>query len=203
MPIGDYNYLQCKYSKHWPHIVAHIFDCMCSKINNSWFNPWFSFYFSSLYPAPYISYLNFKAALALLKTAPSAQTYKSITFLWIVWSTLYVYLWRQPWDGVLYFWKSIFIHLCFHEMFFFLTSKKKVFKYSKLVKNAGMYNNFSSEMICIRCVAHFCLAHIWSQIGVIKNVVCKTNMILIADALKGRKQLFSHLLCTCNSFCNC
>ena len=43
-----------KYSKHWPYTVAHIFDCVCSKINNSWFNPWFSFYFSSLYPAPYI-----------------------------------------------------------------------------------------------------------------------------------------------------
>ena len=27
------------------------------------------------------------------KTAPSAQAYKSITFIWIVWSTLYVYLW--------------------------------------------------------------------------------------------------------------
>ena len=48
----------------------------------------------------------------------------------------------------------------FTRCFFFLTSKKKVFKYSKLVKNAGMYKNFSSEMICIRCVAHFCLAHI-------------------------------------------
>ena len=39
--------------------------------------------------------MNFKAILALPKTAPSAQTYKSITFIWIVWSTLYVYLWLQ------------------------------------------------------------------------------------------------------------
>ena len=45
-----------KYSKHWPYTVAHTFDCLCSKIDNSWFNPWFSFYFSSLYPAPYIEW---------------------------------------------------------------------------------------------------------------------------------------------------
>ena len=40
--------------------------------------------------------MNFKAVLALPKTTPSAQTYKSITFIWIVWSTLYVYLWLFP-----------------------------------------------------------------------------------------------------------
>ena len=45
-----------KYSKTWPYTVAHTIDCVCSKINNSWFNPWFSFYFSSLYPAPYIEW---------------------------------------------------------------------------------------------------------------------------------------------------
>ena len=64
----------------------------------------FSFYFSSLNPAPYIelyiyvlAYLNFifefKAVLALPKMARSAQTNKSISFIWIVWSTLYVNLW--------------------------------------------------------------------------------------------------------------
>ena len=62
----------------------------------------FSFHFSSLYPAPYIelyvcypiwiSYLNFRAVLVLPKTAGSAQTHKSMSFIWIVWSTLYVYL---------------------------------------------------------------------------------------------------------------
>ena len=45
-----------KYSKHEPYTVAHIFDYVCSKINNSWFNPWFSFYFLSLYNAPYIEW---------------------------------------------------------------------------------------------------------------------------------------------------
>ena len=28
--------------------------------------------------------------------ARSAQTHKSISFIWIVWSTLYVYLWSYP-----------------------------------------------------------------------------------------------------------
>ena len=37
--------------------------------------------------------MNFKALLALPKTARSAQTHKSISFIEIVWSTLYVYLW--------------------------------------------------------------------------------------------------------------
>ena len=45
-----------KYSKYWPYTVAHTIDYVCSKINNSWFNPLFSFYFSSLYPAPYIEW---------------------------------------------------------------------------------------------------------------------------------------------------
>ena len=64
------------------------------------------FHFSSLYPATYIelymfypiqiSYLNFKAVLALPQTARSAQTHKSMSFIWIVWSTLYVYLWLRP-----------------------------------------------------------------------------------------------------------
>ena len=58
----------------------------------------FSFHFSSLYPAPYIEfvcvlaylnpYLNFRAVLVLPKTAGSAQTYKSLSLIWIVWSTL-------------------------------------------------------------------------------------------------------------------
>ena len=65
----------------------------------------FSFHFSSLYPAPYIelyvcqptyiSYLNSRAVLVLPKTAGSAQTHKSMSFIWIVWCTLYVYLWSE------------------------------------------------------------------------------------------------------------
>ena len=37
--------------------------------------------------------MNFRAVLALPKMAGSAQTHKSISSIWIVWSTLYVYLW--------------------------------------------------------------------------------------------------------------
>ena len=36
--------------------------------------------------------MTFRAVLALPKTAGSAQTHKSVSFIWIVWSTLYVYL---------------------------------------------------------------------------------------------------------------
>ena len=60
------------------------------------------FHLSCLYYATYIelyickpisiSYLNFKAVLALPKTARSAQTNKSIGFIWIVLSTLCIYL---------------------------------------------------------------------------------------------------------------
>ena len=39
--------------------------------------------------------MNFKAVLALPKMACSAQTHKSISFIWIIWSTLYVYLCPQ------------------------------------------------------------------------------------------------------------
>ena len=39
--------------------------------------------------------MNFKAVLVLPNTARSAQTHKSISFNYIVWSTLYVYLWLK------------------------------------------------------------------------------------------------------------
>ena len=47
--VGADKVIYTKYSKHWPYTVAHTLDCVCSKIDNSWFNPWFSFYFLSLY----------------------------------------------------------------------------------------------------------------------------------------------------------
>ena len=59
----------------------------------------------SLYPTPYIelyyvlAYLNFILEFySSFGTARSAQTHKSISFIWIVWSTLYVYLWLKK-DG--------------------------------------------------------------------------------------------------------
>ena len=45
-----------KYSKHWLYTVAHTIECVCSRMNNSWFNPWFLFYFLSLCSAPYIEW---------------------------------------------------------------------------------------------------------------------------------------------------
>ena len=57
------------------------------------------------------SYLNFRAALMQPKTAASAQTLKSMSFIWTVWSTLYVYLWSES----RYFF-CIFVYLLFHTV---------------------------------------------------------------------------------------
>ena len=46
-----------------------------------------------------ISYWNFEAVLALPKMAHSAQKHKSISFIWIVWSTLCVYESSQ-WENI-------------------------------------------------------------------------------------------------------
>ena len=56
------------------YILPHTLICIC----NSLFK--------------FCVYLNFKAVLALPIMAHSAQTHKSISSIWIVWSTLYVYL---------------------------------------------------------------------------------------------------------------
>ena len=91
-----------KYSKHWPYTVAHTIDCVCSKMLNHGLNHGLFLSIFKLIPCPIylsvyvIAYLNFvldfKAVqLAMPKTARSAQARKSISFIWIVWSTLYVY----------------------------------------------------------------------------------------------------------------
>ena len=79
-------------------------DCVCSKMLNHGLNqglflslfklipchiPWIVYYMCL---PILISYLNFKGVLALPKTTRFAQTHKSISFIWLVWSTLYVYL---------------------------------------------------------------------------------------------------------------
>ena len=43
--------------------------------------------------------MSFQAVLALPKTARSTLTHKSISFIWIVWSTRYVYLWTKDKDN--------------------------------------------------------------------------------------------------------
>jgi hypothetical protein len=94
-----------KYSKHWPYTVPYTIHCVCSKMLNHGLNHGLFLSLFKLIPChihwivSVLAYLNFifefyfKAALALPKTAGSAQTHKSISFIWIVWSTLYVYLW--------------------------------------------------------------------------------------------------------------
>ena len=91
-----------KYSKHWPYTVAHTIDCVCSKMLNHGLNHGLFLSIFKLIPCPIhrivyvkaVSDLNFKAVLELPKTTRSAQTQKSISFIWILWSTLYVYFWR-------------------------------------------------------------------------------------------------------------
>ena len=52
---------------------------------------------SSPYIALYVlAYLNLSAVLVLPKPAGSAQTHKIMSFIWNIWSTLYVYLWLPP-----------------------------------------------------------------------------------------------------------
>ena len=91
-----------QYFKHRPSTVAHTFECVCSKINHGIKSWVINFTFES-YKLPHtlncmcvslfkFHIWNFRAVLALPKTARSAETHKSISFIWIVWSTLYVYL---------------------------------------------------------------------------------------------------------------
>ena len=91
-----------KYSKHWPYPVAYTIDCVCSKMLNHGLNHGLFLSLFKLTPCPIhwivyvLAYLNFifefKAVLALPKMVRSAQTHKNISFIWIVWSSLYVNL---------------------------------------------------------------------------------------------------------------
>ena len=80
-------------------------DCVCSKmLNHGLFLSLFKLIPCPIHWIVYVlDYLNFifefKAVLALPEMADTNQTHKSIIFIWIVWITLYVYLWLliQPW----------------------------------------------------------------------------------------------------------
>ena len=80
--------------------------------------------------------MNFRAVLVLHKTAGSAQTHKSISFIWIVWSTLYVYL-CIGFGNVWYFWfKSPCVCCCctnrsWHRTFVKWVEIERVFTYFK------------------------------------------------------------------------
>ena len=96
---GQAKIIYPKYSKQWPYTVAYTIDCVRSKMLNHGLNLGLFLSLFKLIPCPIhwivyvLAYLNFKAVLALPKTIRSAQTHKSISFIWIVWSTLYVYRW--------------------------------------------------------------------------------------------------------------
>ena len=84
--------------RHWAK-NDQIFNTLCYIINLKLrFNTWLYSQKFNVYPQNeelslfIFFYLNFESVLVLPKTAGSAQTNKSISFIWIVWSTLYVYL---------------------------------------------------------------------------------------------------------------
>ena len=66
---------------------------------------WIQIVAANIYPVleESMAYLNlifeFQTVLELSKSARSAQTHKSISFIWIVWNTLYVYLWLA-WEKI-------------------------------------------------------------------------------------------------------
>ena len=86
----SFKVIYTKYSKHWP--VAYTIDCVCSKMLNHGLNHGLFLSLLKLIPCPIHWILNTKAVLVLPKTAGSAHKHKSISFIWIFWSTLYVYL---------------------------------------------------------------------------------------------------------------
>ena len=85
-------------------ILWHTQLIVCAENVKSWFKLWvFPFTFQA-YILPHtlnckwVSLSKFhiwilKQFLTLPKTASSTQTHKSKSFIWIVWSTLYAYLW--------------------------------------------------------------------------------------------------------------
>ena len=81
--------------------MAHTI-CVCTKMLNHGLNHRLFLSLFKLIPCHihwivyvlgyWISYLNFKAVLELPKMARTDQTNKSISFIWIVWSTLFMYI---------------------------------------------------------------------------------------------------------------
>ena len=82
--------IHTKYSKHRPYTVAHTIECVCSKITHDLIHD-FHFTFQAYTLTHTLNgicvskikfqNLNFKADLALPKTARSTQTNKSISFI--------------------------------------------------------------------------------------------------------------------------
>ena len=87
-------------------ILWHTQLNVCAENVKSWFKSWvfpFTFQAYILHHTLNCMYVSqskfhiwiFRTVLVLPKTASSAQTHKSMSFIGIVWSTLYVYLWLK------------------------------------------------------------------------------------------------------------
>ena len=74
-----------------------------------------------------------KVVLALPIMASSAQTHKSMSFIWIVWSTLYVYLW--------WYTEKVMITYSYKRGFMSNSHKK-----------SWMVSNSQAAIVCAECV---------------------------------------------------
>ena len=94
--------------------------------------------------------MNFKAVLALPKTARSAKTHKNISFISIVWSTLYmyIYLWIQ-------LWKSEVSSQSNCKLLEILQTHQKNYFGSTLVANKDLYLLFTS-LNCFQAIWQSC-----------------------------------------------
>ena len=94
--------IYAKYSKHWLSTVANTIDCVCSKMLNNGLNHGLFLSLLKLVPCPIhwivyvLAYWNFifefYSSFSATRNGRLCQTHKSMSFIWIVWSTLYVYL---------------------------------------------------------------------------------------------------------------
>ena len=101
---GGSKVIYTKYSKHRPYTLAHTIDCVCCKMLNHGLNHGlFFFHFSIAYILPHwienlLGYLNFIFSFSTAGNGPLCPDIWNIIFIWIVWRTLYVYLWVG--DGI-------------------------------------------------------------------------------------------------------
>ena len=115
--------------------------------------------------------MNFKAVLALPKTARSAQTHKRISFIWIVWSTLCISL----------LWKSTFgDHV----------------NASQITKRFSWFNFWAKIYIWLAVQPCALKVRSYSNIGLQKNTLEITFYIFVLISLS----LFPGLVYICHGF---
>ena len=183
----------------------------------------FFFHFSSLYPYPIhwiacvLAYLNFIfefiAVLVLPKTASSAQTHKSMSFIWIVWSTLYVYLWFEceTWNQNFEWTKLALTNNCnWRVKFAFLIEQRVIVSFCKRFVwvwiiwsafHSGPITNFgihSYEKILIWCQY---MKHGWAKNRTIiaKSVPCQQPILNLPFFEKFKRMQNSYFWLIINS----